>query len=110
MPRFSFFLSGLKLFGASLFFYSICNVGLLFYEKVKNETPLFLPVLAMSGALAVLRLLHPAKPRVSLYMVNLVLGISFAFLYVQLRRCFAVRYAPKGAPPGTYCCRRETMP
>lgn len=79
---------------APLFFYFLCNLGLLVYEKMKSDTALFFPVLAMAVALAGLRLLHTAKPRVSLYMVNLLIGVCFAFLYVQLRRRLAARYVP----------------
>ena len=91
---FYFFPLWLKFTAVSLFFFYVCNVGLMVYEKVKNDESLFFPVLAVGLALAGLRLLHPARPRVSMYLINLLIGVCFAFLYVQLRRRFAARYFP----------------
>ena len=73
----------------TLYLFLLCGILLKFYEKVKNETALFFPALTMGIVLAGLRWGGLLKPRVDLLLVDMVIGILFAFLYVQLRRKFA---------------------
>jgi hypothetical protein len=85
------FLPSLILYFAceTLFLYFACWVFLLFYERVKNETVLFFPALTLVLFLAFLRWAGLLSRPNSLYIVDMVVGVLFAFLYVQLRRRFA---------------------
>lgn len=73
----------------TLYLFLLCVIFLKFYEKVKSETALFFPALAMSLVLAGLRWGGLLKPNRDLLVVDMVIGLLFAFLYVQLRRKFA---------------------
>ena len=73
----------------TVFLFLLCFILLKFYEKLKNETALFFPALTMGIILAGLRWGGVLEPRVDLLLVDMVIGILFAFLYVQLRRRFA---------------------
>jgi hypothetical protein len=74
------------LFIEPLYLLLVCIVFLKLYEKLKNEVVLFFPVLALTLALAGLRWEGLLAPRSDLRLVDMVIGILFAFLYVQLRR------------------------
>lgn len=73
----------------TFYLFLLCVILLKFYEKVKNEATLFFPSLTMGVILALLRWTGLLKPRVDLLLADMVIGILFAFLYVQLRRRFA---------------------
>ncbi len=76
---------------SSDYLFLLCFILLKFYEKVKTEAALFLPALAMGVSLALLRWGGMVSPRSDLLLVDMAIGILFAFLYVQLRRRFAAR-------------------
>jgi hypothetical protein len=82
----------------TLYLFSVCWALLLIYERVKNEPRLLWPSLSLFLALGALRwggLLQAQGGRLS--VTDLVLGILFAFVYVQLRRKFAAR-CERGMP------------
>ena len=82
----------LYLIFTTLYLFYACWVLLLLYEKVKHETSLLFPAFSLMLALGTLRWLVGLKPRGAPPMVDLAIGILFAFLYVLLRRKFACRY------------------
>jgi hypothetical protein len=71
------------------YIFLLCFILLKFYEKVRTEAALFLPSLAMGVVLATLRWGGMLSPRIDLQLIDMAIGILFAFLYVQLRRRFA---------------------
>ncbi|HEX7502332.1 MAG TPA: hypothetical protein VF451_02835 [Acidobacteriota bacterium] len=71
------------------YLFLLCFIILKFYEKVKTEGELFLPSLTMGVILATLRWGGMLSPRIDLRLIDMAIGILFAFLYVQLRRRFA---------------------
>jgi hypothetical protein len=73
----------------TLYLFLLCAILLKFYERVKNDAALFFPSLTMGVLLALLRWTDLLKPRLDLLLVDMVIGIIFAFLYVQLRRKMA---------------------
>ena len=82
----------------SLYLFSACWVLLLIYERVKYDTRLLPPTLSLFLALGALRwggLLKAQGGRLN--VADLVLGILFAFVYVQLRRKFSAR-CERGKP------------
>ena len=93
------FLSSLHLylFLETLYLFFACWVLLLFYEQVKNEPSLFFPALSLALALALLRWQGLLSWSDRLYVVDMCIGILFAFLYVQLRRRVASRCERKQA-------------
>ncbi len=76
----------LYLLFTTLYLFYACWVLLLLYEKVKHETSLLFPAFSLMLALGTLRWLVGLKPRGGPPMVDLAIGILFAFLYVLLRR------------------------
>lgn len=70
----------------TLFLYFACWVFLLFYERLKNEAVLFFPALTLALLLASLRWAGLLSRPNSVSIVDMVVGVLFAFLYVQLRR------------------------
>jgi hypothetical protein len=79
----------------TLYLFFACWVLLLLYEKVKHEAALFSPAIFLMLALGALRWLGWLKPRGAPPMVDLAVGIHFAFLYVLLRRKFASRWGER---------------
>jgi hypothetical protein len=75
----------------TLYLFLACNAFLTFYEKVKTESALFFPAAALFMGLFGLRWGGLLKPRADLRLVDLTIGILFAFLYVLLRRRMAAR-------------------
>ncbi len=76
------------LFEMVYLFYA-CWVLLLIYEKVRHETALLFPALSLLLALGALRWGGLLNSRIDLRLVDLIIGILFAFTYVLLRRKFA---------------------
>ncbi len=70
----------------SFYLFLLCVILLKFYEKVKTEAALFLPSLIMAAVLAGVSWVGLVTPRSNLQLVDMAIGILFAFLYVQLRR------------------------
>jgi hypothetical protein len=70
----------------TLYLFLLCVLWLKFYEKVKDEPGLFYPALAMGLLLAGVRWAGWFKPGADLLLVDMAVGILFAFFYVQLRR------------------------
>jgi hypothetical protein len=56
------------------------------YERVKNQPPLFLPSLLMLFLLLILKYGHYFSATADLKMINIVIGVIFAYLYVELRQ------------------------
>jgi hypothetical protein len=73
----------------TFYLYLLCVIFLKFYEKVKTEAALFFPSLTIFAIFAILRWGGLLSPRSDLLLVDMAIGILFAFLYVQLRRRFA---------------------
>lgn len=74
-----------------LYLFLACWVMLRVYEEVRHEMALLYPVLGLFLALGALRWGNLLKPRGAPPVVDLAIGILFAFLYVLLRRKFASR-------------------
>ncbi len=75
----------------TLYLFCACWVLLRLYEKAKLETTLLFPVIFLTLALGTLRWGGLLKPKGAPPMVDLAVGMLFAFLYVLLRRKFASR-------------------
>jgi uncharacterized membrane protein len=72
-----------------LYLFCACWVLLLIYEKVRHETELLIPALSLLLALGALRWGGLLNPRIDLRLIDMIIGILFAFAYVLLRRKFA---------------------
>ncbi len=82
----------------TLYHFSACLALLLIYERLKYDTRLLPPTFALFLALGALRwggLLKAQGGRLG--VADLVLGILFAFLYVQLRWKLSAR-CERGKP------------
>jgi hypothetical protein len=64
----------------------LCVLMMRFYEKVKNEPALLFPALGLAVILGGLHWGGLVKARGGWQLADMVIGILFAFLYVQLRR------------------------
>jgi hypothetical protein len=73
----------------AFYLYFACLVFLKFYEKVKSEREMFFPALALGVAMAALRWGGWLRPQADARLTDMIIGVLFAFLYVQLRRRFA---------------------
>lgn len=82
----------------SFYLFLLCVILLKFYEEVKTDAALFLPSLTMAVVLAGVSWAGLVTPRANLQLVDMAIGILFAFLYVQLRRRFAVFCELRGHP------------
>ncbi|MBN2346061.1 MAG: hypothetical protein JXO51_06690 [Candidatus Aminicenantes bacterium] len=70
----------------TLILFLACNAMLMFYEKVKIQPGLFLPASFLALALAWLYGTELPGRHADKRLIVMLLGILFAFLYVQLRR------------------------
>ena len=77
-----------------------CWALLLAYEKVKNEAALLFPALSLLLGLGTLRWAGLLMPRADLRLVDMLIGVFFAFTYVLLRRRFAAFCVRRQAPAG----------
>lgn len=73
----------------TLYLFLICWVMLLVYERVRHEAALLPPVLGLLLVLGTLRWAGLLSSRVDLRLVDIVVGVLFAFVYVLLRRRYA---------------------
>lgn len=60
------------------------------YEKIKGHHDLFVPAVLVTVFIALLRYSGSLASKVDLRMVDLLLGVLFAFLYVQLREILRI--------------------
>lgn len=72
----------------SLVAFTLCTFFILIYEKVKHEHSLLIPVLIFTFTLFSLRHALHYEDFGNLILIDMVVGILFAFLYVQLRGKF----------------------
>ncbi|MCU0275441.1 MAG: hypothetical protein MUF02_01045 [Acidobacteria bacterium] len=84
----------------TLYLYSLCWVLLRIYESVRHEIALLPPVLFLLLALATLRWAGWLTPLSELRLVDMAVGILFAFIYVLLRRAFA-SFCARGRAPAS---------
>lgn len=70
----------------ALIAFVICIFFIFFYEKIKFNMSLFVPVILAVSALAIFRYVMFFEPPTDWILVDMIIGILFAFLYVQLRK------------------------
>jgi hypothetical protein len=75
----------LELMFQSLMAFTLCAFFILAYEKVKNDYTLLVPVLLVTFLLFSLRHANLFAGAIDLRLIDEIIGILFAFLYVQLR-------------------------
>ena len=66
----------------------ICLFFIFIYEKIKLEMSLFVPTVLTVSALVVFRYVMFFKSSTDWFLVDMIIGVLFAFLYVQLRKKF----------------------
>lgn len=63
---------------------------LMVYEKVKGRRDLFIPTLLVTAFIALLRYSGLLSTKLDLRLVDILIGVLFAFLYVQLREILRI--------------------
>ncbi len=90
LPRVPEFSSIIELLFQALIVFVFCIFFIFIYEKIKHDYLLFFPAMVIIFFLFVSRyaLLFPGD--IELIIIDMIIGILFAFLYVQLRGKFRV--------------------
>jgi hypothetical protein len=82
-PYFVLLLQSIVYFMVTLFF-------LMVYEKVKGRRDLFVPAVLAAAFIAFLRYSGSLSIKLDLRLVDILIGVLFAFLYVQLREILRI--------------------
>jgi|GEM_PF-1829045 len=82
-PHVVLLLQSIGYFVMTLFF-------LMVYEKVKGRHDLFVPTVLAAGFIAFLRYSGSLSAKMDLRLVDILIGVLFAFLYVQLREILRI--------------------
>jgi len=69
----------------SILSYIFLIFGIYCYEKIKRDYSLLLPTFFITGTLAFLRYTNLLAENINMRIIDMLIGILFAFLYVQLR-------------------------
>jgi len=76
----------------SLVYFAITIFFLKVYEKVKRDRDMFVPIVAVTIVIALLRYSGSLSSKVDLRVVDILIGVLFAFLYVQLREILRILF------------------
>ena len=75
---------------ATLLSYGLCSLFVFYYDRIKGDMSLFMPTLFFFILVLVLHYGGYLSVMTDLRLVKILIGISFAFLYVQLRQILRV--------------------
>ena len=69
-------------------YFAITLFFLVVYEKIKGHHDLVIPTVTAGVSIALLRYSGSFGPKMDLRLVDILIGVIFAFIYVQLRELF----------------------
>lgn len=90
LPRVPDFSSFIELLFQALISFVFCIFFIFIYEKIKHDYSLFFPAIVITFFLFVSRYALLFAEDIELIIIDMIIGIIFAFLYVQLRGKFKV--------------------